>query len=256
MPRDPRISLGVASYHAPLVSGRMDLVGFLDEAAALGFRTVELCDRTLALDELDHARTLLERRGLTLGSVAVRNDFTSDDVEQQLDHVLTWLEAVAELGAPVARIWTGVARTDAAAGDQVATCLRQVAKNAELLGITAVVETHGGLSNDPDYLVPVLTDIRSAHLGVCIDFGNIPAAGRDAVVTRFVPHTAHVHVKTYEFDESGHDTNVNVPRYVTELHEAGFDGWWVIEYEGEPPHDDGVVRTVDLLTRTLPWLRT
>ncbi|NUT48719.1 MAG: sugar phosphate isomerase/epimerase [Saccharothrix sp.] len=255
--RDPRISLGVASYHSPLVSGRMDLVGFLDEAVTLGFRTVELCDRTLSLDGLDAARKLLEQRDLDLGSVAIRNDFTTTDHGgHQLDHVLSWLEAVDELGAPVARIWTGATRTDAAAAEQVATCLHQVAKAAELLGVTAVVETHGGLSNDPDYLVPVLRDIDSPHLGVCIDFGNIPAEGRDAVVTRFVPHTAHVHVKTYEFDQSGRDTTVDVPRYAAELHAAGFDGSWVIEYEGGPPHDDGVVRTVDLLTGTLPWLRS
>ncbi|MCF6471656.1 sugar phosphate isomerase/epimerase [Nonomuraea sp. MG754425] len=255
--RDPRISLGVASYHDPLVSGRMDLAGFLDEAAALGFRTVELCDRTLSLDALDTARRLLDQRDLSLGSIAIRNDFTlCDQADRQVDHVLSWLEAAERLGAPVARVWTGVTHTDAAAREQVAACLHRVAKAAEALGVTAVVETHGGLSNDPGYLVPVLRDLGRSSLGVCVDFGNIPADGRDAVVTEFVPYTSHVHVKTYAFDHSGRDTTVDVARYVTELHAAGFDGFWVIEYEGEPSHRQGVLRTVDLLTATLPWLRT
>lgn len=254
---DPRISLGVASYREPLISGRMDLAGFLDQAVALGFGTVELCDRTLSLGALDAAREMLDERALRVSSVAIRNDFTVvDNLDGQLDHVLSWLEAVVELDASVARVWTGCTRTNGVARDQVATCLQRTAKTAELLDITAAVETHGGLSNEPDYVLPVLRDIGSKHLGVCIDFGNLPAAERDSVVTAFVPYAAHIHVKSYEFDDSGRETTIDLVRYLSELAAFRFDGYWVIEYEGESPHDDGVGRTVDLLTETLPWLQS
>lgn len=252
-----RISLGVASYHEPLISGRMDLAGFLDEAVALGFGTVELCDRALSLGALDAARHLLDERALRVSSVAIRNDFTVlDYVDRQLDHVLSWLEAVVELGASVARIWTGCTRTNGAAREQVATCLQHTAKAAERLDITVAVETHGGLSNNPDYLLPVLRGIGLEHLGVCIDFGNLSAANRDSAVTAFASYAAHVHVKSYEFDDRGRETTIDLARYLSELAALGFDGYWVVEYEGEPPHDDGVRRTVDLVTATLPWLQT
>src|SRR5262245_23918030 len=101
------ISLAVVSFGDELKTGAMTTEQFLDAAVELGFSAVELCDRTVR-DPLKVRNDLLDR-GLSMPSIALRNDFTGDQrsVDANVDHLRRWLCTAADLGCQTARIWTG-----------------------------------------------------------------------------------------------------------------------------------------------------
>lgn len=251
-PLPPAISLGVSSYHDPLVAGEMSSLDFLDAAARLRFRAVELCDRNADLD--DPARTLgeLTARGLRCPSFAARNDFTVETgLGRQVEHVCMCFDVACALGARIVRIWTGAARADTRAMLQVRRALEQLVPKAESLGLVIAIETHGGLSNDVGFLNALLADIASSAIGVCVDFGNLDATGRYEAVEKLMANTVHVHVKSYEFDDAGRETSFDLGRCIETVARWGYDGLWVVEYEGRPPYEPGILATVDALRAVL-----
>jgi sugar phosphate isomerase/epimerase len=251
-PLPTAVSLGVSSYHDPLVTGEMSSLDFLDAAARLGFRAVELCDRNANLD--NPVRTLgeLTTRSLRCPSFAARNDFTVETgLQRQVDHVRRCFDVACALGARLVRIWTGVARVDTWAMLQVRRALEQLVPTAESLGLVIAIETHGGLSNDVAFMNALLADIASSAIGVCVDFGNLDAADRYEAVEKLMPNTVHVHVKSYEFDDAGRETSFDLGRCVETVARWGYDGLWVIEYEGQPPYEPGIFATVDTVRAVL-----
>jgi sugar phosphate isomerase/epimerase len=250
-PLPPNLSLGVASYHDQLVAGRMSPIDFLDEAVRLGFRTVELCDRTVTLPTLPAIADALAARGLTCPSLALRNSFcVSSSLLATIDYLRTWLDALPALGVRLARIWTGTESCSPVARADVGYGLTTVARHARRVGLRLTVETHGGLSNDVDFLLGIV-DRLGPTVGVCPDFGNLPRATHLDDVTRLAPVTNHAHVKGLEFDEDGRETTLRLDECIATLVEAGFDGLWVVEYEGSPPEELGVQRTVAVLRGVL-----
>jgi sugar phosphate isomerase/epimerase len=251
-PLPPTVSLGVSSYHEPLVTGSMSSLDFLEAAARLGFRSVELCDKNADLEA--PARTLgaLAARGLCCPSFAARNDFTIEaGLQREIDHVRRCFDVASTLGARVVRIWTGTARADTRAMLQVRRAFERLVPHAESLGLMIAVETHGGLSNDVGFMNALISDIASSAIGVCLDFGNLDATDRYEAVEKLVPITVHVHVKSYEFDDAGRETTFDLGRCIEGVARWGFDGLWVIEYEGLPPYEPGILATVSALQAVL-----
>ena len=65
------------------------------------------------------------------------------------------------------------------------------------------------------------------------------------------PYAIGVHAKMYEFDEDGNDTRIDVARCVDIFKRSGFDGYWGIEYEGAGDDHQGVLKSKELLVRSL-----
>jgi sugar phosphate isomerase/epimerase len=244
-------SLGVASFDEPLKSGRMGTGEFLQRARGLGFRAVELCDLTVDRRHPQRTRTALDQVGLSSPSLAVRNDFTTAELgPQDLQKVLTWLGVCGPVGASVIRVYTGRRRADADAARRVTRTFDQVVPVAEALGVRLAVETHGGLSNDVAFLRSLVARY-GGRLGVCVDFGNLPRERHVQYVEAFAPLAIHVHVKSFQFDVDGRETTLDLDRCLRVLQDGGYRGQWVVEYEGGPPHADGIRRTVGTMLATL-----
>lgn len=245
------ISLAAVSFGGRVKSGQMSTTEFLDAARRLGFRAVELCDRTVR--DSERLPEALADRGLAMPSIALRNDFTGDPASAaaSVAHVCRWLGTAPHLGSRTTRVWTGWQRDDGFSRQQVIEAFDLIVDHAADVGIGLAVETHGGASNDPQFL-RVLCERYGGHdFGVCLDFGNLPADRRHQVIQAIAGITTHVHVKSYEFDAQGRETTVPLAWAVRSLDAAGFDGQWVIEYEGPPPWEDGINRTTAVLRQTL-----
>jgi sugar phosphate isomerase/epimerase len=248
---EPDISLAVVSFGNELKTGAMTTVEFLDAAVALGFEAVELCDRTIG--DPGTLATALTDRGLALPSLALRNDFTGDrrSVAENIDHVRRWLDVAAGLSCRTARIWTGWQRADGVGRRQIRDAMDRVIRHAAAAGVAVAVETHGGLSNDPAFLSELCERYPRSGFGVCLDFGNLPAESRRAAIAALAPLTTHVHVKSHEFNAQGVETTIPLSWAISTVRDCGFDGQWVIEYEGPPPFEVGIDRTVLTLRRAL-----
>jgi len=245
------ISLSVCSYGEEVWSGRQSTEQFLDAAVGHGFSAVELLDRSIR--DPDAVRIQLADRHLTVPSVAVRSDFTgaAGTVAASVDHVRTWASIAADLDCRLVRVWTGWQADGPAVRRQIAEAMAKVVASAVDVGVTVAVETHGGASNDPEFMVELCRPYPRDVLGVCLDFGNLPAPTRRDAIERLAPVTNHVHVKSYEFDADGRETTVPLEWAVRTVSATGFDAQWVIEYEGAPPHDEGIVNTVRVLASAL-----
>lgn len=244
-------SLAAVSFGDELKTGAKTTCEFLDVAAMLGFQSVELCD--LSIRNTATITDELRARGLGMPSVALRNDFTGDaqSTVASVDHIRSWLRTARMLGCRLARVWTGWRRRDTVARRQIVDAFDQVVEDACALGVALAVETHGGLSNDLEFLVGLCSRYPRQTFGVCLDFGNLPVEQRVPLIRRLAPLTTHVHVKSYRFNDHGEETTVPLAWAITQLDAAGFRGQWVIEYEGCPPYEEGIERTVAVLRRTL-----
>jgi sugar phosphate isomerase/epimerase len=239
------VSLAVVCFGDSIRDGNMSLEEFLDTAVDLGLGAVELCDRTIK--DPGYTAMSLRQRGLAMPSVALRNDFTvpAERLSEEIRHIRTWLPVVRSLGARVARVWTGWQRVDQVAKQQIIGAFDELVDVAISEDVLLAVETHGGLSNDPEFMAHLHARYPSGQVGVCLDFGNLPE--RRTLIPRFVPLTVHAHVKSYEFDAQGNETTVPVSWAVAQLCRAGFTGQWVLEYEGPPPYIQGIGHTLKAL---------
>jgi len=245
------VSLAVVCFGDELKTGAKTTAEFLDAAVSLGFRSVELCDRSVR--DPAEVREALRDRDLAMPSIALRNDFTGDraSVADNVDHLIGWLSIAASLGCRLARVWTGWQRVDATARRQIMDAFDEVVPHAERVGVALAVETHGGLSNDPTFLEDLSDRYPDESFGVCLDFGNLPDDVRRFAIRRLARLTNHVHVKSYQFDANGVETTIPLTWAIGELRRVGFAGQWVIEYEGSPPYEAGIDQTVAALRSTL-----
>ena len=245
------VSLAVVCFGDELKTGVRSTLQFLDAAASLGFRSVELCDRSVRNPA--EVRQALRDRDLAMPSIALRNDFTGNrpSVVNNVDHLIRWLTIAASFGCRLARVWTGWQRIDATGRRQILEAFDEVVPYARRAGVALAVETHGGLSNAPAFLEDLCDRYPEGSFGVCLDFGNLPADVRRFAIRRLAPITNHVHVKSYQFDARGVETTVPLTWAIGELHRVGFAGQWVIEYEGPPPYETGIDQTVATLRSTL-----
>ena len=101
------VSLAVVCFGDELKTGARSTLEFLDAAVSLGFRSVELCDRSVR--DPATVRQALRDRDLAMPSIALRNDFTGDraSVGDNVDHLISWLTIAASFGCRLARVWTG-----------------------------------------------------------------------------------------------------------------------------------------------------
>lgn len=246
--RATNVSLAAVCFGDSLKTRAMPVDDFLDAAVKHGLGAVELCDLTIT--DPDALVGKLTRRGLRQPSVALRNDFTvpAADLDGQIEHLLTWIPPVRKMGGTVARVWSGWQRDDDEARKQVLTAFDTVVPAAAAAGVTLALETHGGASNDPRFAAELIGRHPAGTIGVCLDFGNLPAADRRSLISAFVPMTVHVHVKTHDFVD-GREPTIPVEWAVEQLAEARYQGQWVLEYEGRPPYDEGIQHTLAVLER-------
>lgn len=123
----------------------------------------------------------------------------------------------------------------------------------------------GALSIDADFIVGIIEQINAPNLGTLPDFGNwclnaewgSTQGGRCTEpydkyegVRKFMPYARAVSAKFYDFDDQGNETNIDYPRMLQIVKDAGFDGYIGIEYEGDGLSEpEGIRATKALLER-------
>ena len=271
------------SFYEPLYVGKLRQADVPAEAAALGFRHVELLEmflwrkppgmiqrvlrrvrgsatlRAMTPPTVDYSRDTLNelrgarlRAGTQLACWATDTDLTIADADTrraQLSHVATAIEAARFLGAPMLRITTGGQTGDSSAVGRVIDTLRTLLPVAMASGIKLAIENHLGLSADPNSLVEIVTALNSPYVGVCLDLGNFHAGEADEGIKLLAPHAIHVHCKSHSFDASGEETKINYRMAMETLRVAGYDGILSIEFEGDGHPAEGIRKTKALIEK-------
>ena len=119
--------------------------------------------------------------------------------------------------------------------------------------IYVIVENHGGLSSNGEWLSEVMRQVDDERCGTLPDFGNFQVSpsewyDRYKGVKELMPFAKAVSAKSHEFDESGNEIRTDYRRMLTIVLDAGYRGYIGIEYEGdEMSEEDGIRATKALL---------
>ncbi len=167
---------------------------------------------------------------------------------QAVENHKKWVDAAAALGCHSIRVNTGAhySATDVASAAEGCGALTEYGDSHK---INIICENHGGPSSDPDALLALIKKVNHPRFGTLPDFGNFPDKKHVyAPIARMMPYAKGVSAKSYDFDDSGKETQLDFARILKIVTDAGYHGWVGIEYEGSRLSEpEGIKATKKLL---------
>jgi L-ribulose-5-phosphate 3-epimerase len=175
--------------------------------------------------------------------------------KQAVSNHYRWVEAAKFLGCHSIRV---NARSEGTWEEQMklaADGIRSLCEFAVDYEINVIVENHGGLSSNGEWLSGVMKMIDHPWAGTLPDFGNFRINENEEYdrykgVAEMMPFAKGVSAKSYGFDEEGNEIRTDYFKMLQIVKDAGFIGYVGIEYEGDQLSEfDGIRATKALLEK-------
>lgn len=161
-----------------------------------------------------------------------------------------WVEAAKFLGCHSIRVNAHSKGSREEQHKLVVDGLSRLGAFARPAGINVIVENHGGLSSDGQWLSGVLKEVGQDNVGSLPDFGNFGNYDRYQGIRDLMPFAKGVSAKSHAFDESGNEKRTDFRKAMKIVLDAGYRGRVGIEFEGRGmSEDDGIKATRDLLLK-------
>lgn len=175
--------------------------------------------------------------------------------QQAVENHYKWVNMASFLGCHAIRVNAASQGTYEEQMERAADGLRSLTEYADDEGISVVVENHGGLSSNADWLVGTIEMVDHPNCGTLPDFGNFRISEDEMYdyyegTEKLMEHAKGVSAKTYDFDEEGNETTLDVMRLMRIVKDAGYTGYVGIEYEGNRlSEDEGIKASKALLEK-------
>ncbi|MGP1346971.1 MAG: sugar phosphate isomerase/epimerase family protein [Phycisphaerales bacterium] len=279
-PRDPApnihttpnpISLAQWSLHKPLFAKEIDHLDFAREARELGFDAIEYVN-TFFKDKandpayLNQMNTRATDQGVKQLLIMCDGEGRLGDPDNNarartVENHGKWLDAAAKLQCHAIRVNAASEGTPEEQQRLAADGLRALCERADPLNLSVLVENHGGLSSNAQWLAAVIRRVDHPRIGTLPDFGNFctdwsrsddPAAWYDRYkgVDELMPHARAVSAKSHNFDRQGNETNTDYHRMLAIVAKHQYTGWIGVEWEGDSlPPREGILKTKALIQR-------
>ncbi len=267
-----RISLAEWSLHRALQEGRLDHVNFARVAREqYGLDAVEYVntffkDKATNESYIRDLRTRAGDHGVKILLIMCDGEERVGDPDEAkrketIENHRKWVEAARKLGCHSIRVNAASEGTPEEQAKLAAEGLRGIVDIAAVYGLNVLVENHGGLSSNGEWLAGVMRQVGHYRCGTLPDFGNWcfdwekdhdPAMWYDRYkgVAEMMPYAKAVSAKSHDFDQRGNETRTDFRKMVKIVLDAGYRGYIGIEYEGEVlPEDEGIRKTKALLER-------
>jgi sugar phosphate isomerase/epimerase len=172
---------------------------------------------------------------------------------QAVENHYKWVEAAKALGCHSIRVNARSTGTADEQAKRAADGLRRLTEFAAQHDINVIVENHGGLSSNGEWLVRVIRAVDHPRCGILPDFGNFRITDDEIYdrykgVAEFMPFAKAVSAKANDFDDEGNETGTDYERMMRIVLDAGYRGYVGIEYEGDNLSEpDGIRATKALL---------
>jgi L-ribulose-5-phosphate 3-epimerase len=259
-----RISLAEWSLHKTLFAKKLDNLDFpLAAKRDYGIDAVEYVNQ-FWMDKAKDQKYLAELKK-RCDSEGVRSVLIMCDDEGALGDADTtkrqkavenhykWVEAAKFLGCHSIRVNAQSSGSYEEQLDRAADGLRRLCEFGKQHGLNVIVENHGVLSSNGQWLAAVMRKVNMPNCGTLPDFGNFDLGGgkeydRYKGVKELMPFAKGVSAKSHDFDASGNETHTDYRRMMKIVLDAGYHGYVGIEYEGEKtPEPEGIRATKRLL---------
>ncbi len=263
------MKLGVSSYsfNQAIRAGRLGQYEAIDEAARLGYETIDFSVLTLDEDILSAAPKLRKRcedAGIIPANYAVGADFLKNDWMREVERLKKELDAAAIIGVRTFRHDATSGFPPDAPGvhsfsralPQLAEACRKIAEYGQSVGVKTMVENHGTFCQHSQCVEALALAVDHPNFGILLDIGNFACADECSVeaVARLAPYAFHVHAKDFHikpYSERkpgvgwfntrsgawlrgaiiGHG-DIPLGPCLTLIKKAGYDGPVAIEFEG------------------------
>jgi sugar phosphate isomerase/epimerase len=166
-----------------------------------------------------------------------------------------WIDCASRLGCMAIRVNAAGSGDPREVQRRAADSLVRLADYGDGKGIAVIVENHGGLSSNGEWLAGVMRLANDPRVGTLPDFGNFDLGGgrtydRYQGIAEMMPFAKAVSAKSHEFDARGEEVHTDYHRMLRIVTGAGYHGYVGIEYEGTVhPEPDGIRLTKALLER-------
>jgi sugar phosphate isomerase/epimerase len=258
------ISLAEWSLHRTLRAGELDNLDFpvvaRNDYGLSGIEYVNQFFKDRAKDRayLSELKTRCDDNGVTSLLIMCDGEGALGDPDDAarataVENHHRWVEAARYLGCHSIRVNAQSRGTAEEQRALAADGLRRLTEFAAGLDMNVIVENHGGLSSNGEWLVSVMRTVDHPRCGTLPDFGNFRVAedewyDRYQGVAELMPFAKAVSAKSHDFDSDGNESNTDYRRVMRIVLDAGYRGHVGIEYEGSGLSEpDGIRATKTLL---------
>ena len=267
-----KISLAEWSLHKTLFAKEMTNLQFPVVSRELGIDAVEFVNQFFK-DQAKDEKYLAELLKITKNE-GVTNVLIMCDGEgmvgapekseriKTLENHKKWIDAAAFLGCHSIRVNAGSQGSYEEQQKLAADGLRMLCEYGDTKKINVLVENHGGLSSNGDWLSGVMKMVDHKRVGTLPDFGNFTINretgeeyDRYKGVEQLMPFAKGVSGKSYAFDAQGNETKMDYYRLMKIVKDSGYKGYVDVEYEGsELSEKEGILATKKLLEKVFASL--
>lgn len=242
-----KISLAQWTINPELKSGKVDNLDFAKVAHNHGIHAIEYVNQffmdkakdTAYLGEMKKRATDLGVKSLIIMCDREGNIGDPDEKKrnQTVENHRKWLDAAKALGCHSIRVNAG---SSGSWEEQVKLASDGLAKltafGAEQ-GLNVIVENHGGLSSNADWLAEVITKVDHDRCGTLPDFGNFRIKDGESYdsyegIKKLMPWAKGVSVKDTVWDSSSNQSALDYDRMLKIVLDADFRGYCGIEHGG------------------------
>ena len=265
-----KISLAQWSLNRELKSGKMDNLEFAKAAKDLGMDAVEYVnqffkDKAEDTDYLDQMKKRCDDNGVKSLLIMVDGEGQLGNPDEAarkkaVENHHQWVTAAKYLGCHSIRVNAASGGSYQEQVERAADGLRQLSEFAAGHDINVIVENHGGLSSNGQWLAQVIRKVDLDNCGTLPDFGNFwierPGNGKEGLyydrylgMAALMPFAKAVSAKSMEFDADGNETSMDYSKIMKIVHDSGYRGYVGIEFEGKGEAKQGIVATRKLLEK-------
>ena len=262
-----KISLAEWSFHKTLFANEMTNLQFPVVSREMGIMGVEYVNQFFkdkAKDEkyLAELKKICKNEGVESVLIMCDGEGTVGHPEKEeriktVENHKKWIDAAAFLGCHSIRVNAGSKGTYEEQQKLAADGLHMLCEYGDTKKINVIVENHGGLSSNGDWLAGVMKMVNHKRVGTLPDFGNFiidrqtgEEFDRYKGMELLMPFAKGVSAKSNDFDAEGNETKSDFYRIMKIVQASGFKGYVGIEYEGSVlPEKEGIIATKKLLEK-------
>lgn len=256
-----KISLAEWSLHKMIFDGKLDHLDFAKTAREdFGIDAVEYVNQFFMDKARDksYLREMKQRaadQGVASLLIMVDREGRLGDPDaskrkEAVENHYKWVEAAKYLGCHSLRVNAASAGSYDEQLERAADGLRRLSEFAAPHELNVIVENHGGLSSNGQWLAAVMEKVDLPNCGTLPDFGNFGEYDRYQGVRETMPYAKAVSAKSHDFDEQGNEVHTDYLRMMKIVVDAGYHGYVGIEYEGRKLDEPAGIRaTKKLLER-------
>jgi sugar phosphate isomerase/epimerase len=242
-----KISLAQWTINRELKSGKIDNLDFAKVATDHGIHALEYVNQFFK-DKAKDEKYLgeMKKRAADLGAknlmIMCDGEGNIGDPDEKkraktVDNHRKWLDAAKFLGCHSIRVNAGSSGTWKEQVELAADGLAKLTALGAEMDLNVIVENHGGLSSDGDWLAEVMTKVGHERCGTLPDFGNFRISGKKSYdsykgIEKLMKWAKGVSVKDVVWDDKGKTSPLDYDRMLKIVKDAGFRGYCGIEHGG------------------------